>query len=107
MKHSVLFIQSAEDDLFDIYRYIYVNDTPSAADKIHKGIIDKCKSLESYPKRGHIPSELAAVNMKEYLEVHYKVFRIIYQIGKGDVFIHSILDGRREVKTILEERVSR
>jgi toxin ParE1/3/4 len=107
MKYSVKFIRSAEDDLFEIYKYIYVNDIPSAADKIYKGIMDKCKTLESFPMRGHIPPELAAVNMKDYLEVHFKPFRIVYQVGKGEVFIHSILDGRREIKTILEERVSR
>ncbi len=107
MKYTVLFIQSAEDDLFDIYKYIYVNDSPSAADKIYNGIMSKCRTLENFPMRGHVPPELASVNMKEYLEVHYKPFRIIYQVGKGEVFIHSILDGRREIKTILEERVSR
>lgn len=107
MKYSGVFIQSAEDDLFEIYKYIYTNDSPANADKIYKGIMGKCNSLEGLPQRGHIPPELAIVSMKEYLEVHYKPFRIIYQVGRKEVYIHSIFDGRREVNTILEERISR
>lgn len=59
------------------------------------------------PERGHIPQELARVVVTHYREIHIKVYRIVYQVIESDVYIHCILDGRRDIQAILEHRLLR
>ena len=42
-----------------------------------------------------------------YREVHFKPYRIIYEIVGRKVFIHCVLDGRRAVQELLERRLLR
>jgi toxin ParE1/3/4 len=107
MKYKVNFISDAENDLFEIYKYVYLNDSEEKAEKLFNGIYKKCLTLASFPKRGRIPPELKFLDIYDFLEVIYKPYRIIYQIVGNVVYIHCILDGRREIQKILEERLLR
>ncbi len=40
-------------------------------------------------------------------QVHFKPYRIIYQVAGRKVLIHCVLDGRRAVQEILERRLLR
>ena len=42
--------------------------------------------------------------MPHEIDIHVKVFRIIYQIIETVVFIHCILDGRRDIPETLQQR---
>jgi len=107
MKFKVNIVKSAEDDLFEIYKYIYFNDCEENADKIYSKLIEKISSLQEFPNRGHIPSELKLLGIEDFLEIHYTPFRIIYQVIEKVVFVHSVLDGRRDMQKLLEERLLR
>ncbi len=106
MKFSVYLTQEAEDDIFGIYNYFKENDSPHKADVLFK-LKETCIRLELLPERGHIPPELKRINVLDYLEVHYKPYRIIYQVVEKRVFIHCILDGRRNLQYLLQERLIR
>ncbi len=107
MKYKVNIIKSAEDDLFEIYKYIYFNDCEENADKIYAKLAEKISSLQEFPNRGHIPSELKLLGVEDFLEIYYKPFRIIYQLIKNTVFVHCVLDGRRDIQKLLRERLIR
>ena len=107
MKFSVAFIQEAEDDLFDIYGYILINDSPTHAEYVLLKLQEACVSLDERPERGHIPPELEHIGIIEFKEIHFKPYRIIYEIEKRTVFIHCILDGRRDLQDLLERRLLR
>ncbi len=107
MKYAVHFIIDAEQDLFEIYRYFALSDTPDRAKKLLRELEDVCLSLETMPERGHIPPELQKIGVREYQEIHCKVYRIIYQVIESDVFIHCVLDGRRDIQDLLQQRVLR
>jgi len=107
MKYKVNIIKSAEDDLLELYKYIYFNDCEENADKIYAKLVNKITSLQEFPNRGHIPSELKLLGIEDFLEIHYKPFRIIYQIIGKVVFVHCILDGRRDMQKLLQERLIR
>jgi len=107
MIYSVHVISDAEEDLFEIYKYIALYDSVNNAEKLLSGIEDACESLKDFPERGHVPPELDRIGIKIYKEIHYKPYRIIYQIIKKDVYVHCILDGRRDMMTLLEERLLR
>ncbi len=107
MKYDVYLTYEAEDDIFEIYKYVAVNDSQINADKLFKNIKETIAKLENLPKRGHHPPELKRINILEYLEVHFKPYRIIYQILDKRVFIHCVLDGRRNLQDILQDRFIR
>ncbi len=106
-KYDVIFDNSAEDDLYDIYTYVALNDSVERADKLFAAFRKSCYKLKTMPLRGHIPSELFDVGIVEFREIYYKPYRIFYSIENNNVLVHCILDGRRDVQTILQERSMR
>ena len=107
MKFKVNFIVDAEEDLLEIYKYVYQNDSEDNAEKLYDNLYKKCLTLQVFPKRGRILPELKLLEIEDFLEVFYKPYRIIYQINHDEVFIHCILDGRREIQKLLQERLLR
>ena len=107
MKYNVFLISDAEEDIFEIYNYVAANDLPGNADALFDNLHKTCLKLESFPERGHIPPELERINVLGFLEIHFKPYRIIYQIIGNEVYIHSILDGRRDIQDILQKRLLR
>ncbi len=66
-----------------------------------------CLSLDKLTARGHIPPELERVGVTTYRQVHFKPYRVIYQISGQNVYIHCVLDGRRDMQSLLERRLLR
>lgn len=107
MKYQVHIIAEAEEDLFSIHRFVSLNDSPERADRLLANLEETCLSLGELPNRGHVPPELQRVAVEDYLEIHYKMYRIIYQVISKRVFIHCVLDGRRDLEELLLERLLR
>ena len=107
MSFTVYFTKGAKQDLFEIYTYVKGKGYPFNAKKLFSELKNTCNSLSEMPERGHIPKELERVGVFDYREIHLKVYRIVYQILGSDVYIHFILDGRRDIKEILEHRILR
>jgi len=74
-------------------------------------VLDKLEelvlSLQSNPERGHYPPELSHQGIKDYREVLFKPYRVIYEIIASKVIVHLCVDGRRDMKTLLERRLLR
>ncbi|MBT3178191.1 MAG: type II toxin-antitoxin system RelE/ParE family toxin [Desulfobacula sp.] len=104
MKYNVHIISDAEKDLFEIYDYIKKAGYQQTAETIFSKMETACRNLSFNPEKGHYPPELQRIDVYEYSEIHVKVYRIIYQIIELDVFIHCILDGRRNIPEILQRR---
>lgn len=83
------------------------SDSPANAEKLLDQLEEMIGSLETMPQRGHIPPELRRINISEYREIHCKVYRIIYQVIGSDIFVHCVLDGRRDIQDMLQQRLSR
>ena len=107
MKYSVFLISDAEEDIFGIYNHVATYDSPGKADALFENLKSTCLSLDSFPERGHIPCELERISVLGYLEIHFKPYRIIYQILGNEVYIHCILDGRRNLQELLQKRLLR
>jgi toxin ParE1/3/4 len=105
MKHQVLVIAEAEEDIFDIYKYVLRADGRSRADHLLIKLQETCQSLAEMSRRVHIPPELERVGVSAYREIHFKPYRIIYQIAGRKVFVHCVLDGRRSLQETLERRL--
>jgi toxin ParE1/3/4 len=108
VKHyRVQISEEAEQDLIDIYRYIALHDCVENADYVLDQLESLCSRLTDMPERGHIPPELAGIGITSYREVNFKPYRGIYEVIGQDVFVHCILDGRRDIPSLLERRLIR
>jgi len=107
MKYAVYWVEDAEKDLLEIYRYVALNDSPEKAEKLLGHLEQTILKLETLPDRGHYPPELERIGIHEYQEVFFKPYRIVYQIMESEVFIHCVLDGRRDLQDLLQNRVLR
>jgi len=106
-RYNVYIDIEAEGDLFDIYGYVALNDSTESADKLFSSLRRTCHKLKALPQRGNYPLELFEIGITEFREIRYKPYRIFYSIESTSVYIHCVLDGRRDVQTILQERLLR
>lgn len=107
MTYKVRIIADAKQDIRDIYNYLALFDSESKAEHFVQDINEKCQSLSEFPNRGHFPPELERIGIFNYREIHYKPYRIIYQVFAAEVHVNCILDGRRELQALLEKRLLR
>jgi toxin ParE1/3/4 len=106
-KHQVIITFEAEKDILDIYDYIAKKDTLQNAEYVLDNLESLILSLEESPERGHYPPELSIQGIKEFKEVIFKPYRAIYEIIGSKVIVHLCVDGRRDMKTLLERRLIR
>ena len=107
MNYDVFLTDDAEADILDIWRYVARHDSAERAGFLLDVLQETCLTLGSFPDRGNCPAELQRVHVLEYRELHYKPYRIIYRIVDRKVFIHCVLDGRRNIQDLLLERLLR
>ena len=106
-QYSVFLVAEAENDIFDIYNYVAKYDSVDNANKFFDNLQNTISNLKLQPKRGHFPPELERIDVYEFREIHYKPYRIIYQITGDEVYVHCVLHGRRELQELLQQRLLR
>lgn len=104
-RHEVLLTRDAEHDLEDLFDYIAAHDSPAAAVRVLDRIEKSIASLRSLPERGSFPKELLALGIRDYRQVFFKPYRLIYRIAGPRVYIYLIIDGRRDMQTLLARRL--
>lgn len=107
MTFEVLLSSDAERDMEDLYRFIALNDSPDKAEHLLSAIEKACLGLAEMPERGNFPKELEPLGITEFRELHHKPYRVIYRIRGRQVVIYCILDGRRDMQTLLQQRLLR
>lgn len=103
--YQVMLTRGAEQDLESIYDYIYEYDCPASANHVLDQLMHAVRSLEQFPERGSYPKELAALGIREYRQTAFKPYRVIYRIVDNQVIIYLIIDGRRDIQTMLARRL--
>lgn len=106
---AVRFTQSAEADLAAILSFIANREGVDYAQDLLERFKPGWESLASLPLRGHFPPELAKLHISDFREIHIDAYRVIYQHSEAEqcVYIHAVLDARRHVDEILQERLLR
>jgi toxin ParE1/3/4 len=105
MRHEVLLTAGAERDLEAIYDSIADADGPASADHVLDRLLEVSEQLAELPERGTYPRELLALGIREYRQVYFKPYRVIYRVIGPQVFITLIADGRRDMQTLLARRL--
>jgi len=107
VKYKVYIISDAEVDILDIYNYVSFTDSSEKAEYLLNKIEESCLSLSKFPNRGHTPPELERIGIYTYKEIHFKPYRVMHQVIESSIYIHCILDGKRELQELLEKRLLR
>lgn len=105
MAFSVLLTEDAVVDLEDIYSHISKHDSPQKAEYVLDQIESKFVSLSEMPERGVYPKELSTLGIHDYREIFFKPYRIIYRVDGDNVYVYLIVDGRRDMQTLLQRRL--
>jgi toxin ParE1/3/4 len=103
--YRVLLTRGTEQDFESIYDYIAEYDDPANADYVLDQLIVTAEKLALMPERGSYPKELAALGMREFRQVNFKPYRLIYRVVGNDVIIYIVADGRRDMQSLLERRL--
>jgi len=107
MPFRVLLTDDAARDLEDLYDYIELHDVPGKADHVLEQIETSFAGLSENPQRGACPKELPAIGLREYRELFFKAYRIIYRVMAENVYVLVIAGGRRDMQALLERRLCR
>jgi toxin ParE1/3/4 len=105
MKRPVVISESALLDLLDINDYYLVEVDDKTAAKIIDRLEAAVNSLADFSERGSIPKELLTLGIRQYRQVIVSPYRIIYEQLPEATIVHAILDGRRDMETLLTQRL--
>ncbi len=105
VKFRVLLTAGAERDLEALYNHIARSDSPARAHQLLDRLMEAVESLATFPDRGGHPKELAALGIREYRQILFKPYRMIYRVADRQVIIYLIVDGRRDMQSVLARRL--
>jgi toxin ParE1/3/4 len=105
MPYRVLLTRGAAGDLEELDTWITTHDSPERADYVLDKISEVFRKLAELHERGTYPNELSEVGIREFREVFFKPYRIIYRVERRTVYVYLIADGRRDMQTLLSRRL--
>lgn len=106
-RYRVKIVAEAEKDLAELVDYVARNDSTARAEFLLDNLLMTCERLELHPERGHFLPELRTLGIKSHREVHFKPYRVIYEVIGRAVYVLLIVDGRRSLQAVLERRLLR
>lgn len=104
-RYEVLLTRGAERDLESIYDYIAEFDGIANANDVLDRLMEIVEGLAKVLERGSYPKELVALGIKEYRQTLFKPYRVMYRVLGRQVVIYLIIDGRRDMQSLLARRL--
>lgn len=104
-KFRVLLTAGAERDLETLYDHVVRSDGVPQAHRLLDQLMESVDSLTSFPERGGHPRELISLGIKEYRQILFKPYRVIYRINGQQVVVYLVVDGRRDMQSLLARRL--
>jgi len=103
--YQVLWTHTAQQDLTEIIEYI-AQDSIGDALSILQKLENKAALLITLPNRGRILPELLDTGISQYREIVSAPWRIVYRVENKQVLIMAVLDSRRDLQTVLLNRLA-
>ncbi|WP_322010084.1 type II toxin-antitoxin system RelE/ParE family toxin [Paraburkholderia sp. J12] len=102
---KVVFLQSARAELLELRRYLIAKFGAQSWLETRRTIEGAVAQIEAFPLKGHTPPELRDLGMTDYYQVICGMNRIVYQVDGKVVYLHLIVDTRRDLKAVLAQRL--
>jgi len=107
MAFEVVLTEDAERDLDDLFTYIATHDSRSNAQYVLTRIVEIAGGLATAPGRGSQPKELRTLGDRDYRQIFFKPYRLIYRVIGRQGALYLISDGRRDMQSLLAHRLLR
>ena len=98
-KYRIRFLRIAEEDFTEIISYIAA-DNPKVAETLANDIEKNLELLSENPLLGRIPRD-AEIKKLGYRYLAVRNYIIFYTIENKTIYIHRILHGARNYKSVL------
>ena len=92
----------AENDLFEIWRYIARDNLP-AAGLVEAAIFAACAFVASVPLCGHTREDITTLPVRFWTVQPYQRYMIVYDPVSRPVQVIRILHGARDISSLLEQ----
>lgn len=106
IERRVLWTRTARRDLDAIVAYIATDSIENALSVLDR-LQERADSLTTAAERGRLVPEPRSIGVHQYRELVDRPWRIIYRIEPDSVMVLAVLDGRRELESLLLERLVR
>lgn len=107
MSRTVSLSPTARDDLLESDAYVAADRGAAEADALIDRLEARIRSLSDLEERGRFPPELDRVGVRTFRELIESPYRVVYEARPDAVVVHAVLDGRRDLQTLLVRRVLR
>ena len=106
IERRVLWTRTARHDLDAIVAYIATDSIENALSVLDR-LQERAESLTTAAERGRLVPELRSIGVHQYRELVERPWRIVYRIEPDSVMVLAVLDGRRELESLLLDRLVR
>ena len=107
MSFKVVILESAEHDLKELRDYVVKNFSVEIWQNTYGKLKETIRNLKAFPQAGSIPEEITKLNLSQYRQVLSGMNRIIYEVRQDTLYIHMVVDARRDMESILTRRLLR
>jgi toxin ParE1/3/4 len=107
MAFNVVVLRSAKHDLQEIRDYLVNTFSQERWSQTSNLLKSSMVNLGTLPWAGSIPEEIEKLNLSQYRQVVCGMNRIIYEVRQESVYIHAVIDVRRDMTSFLTKRLLR
>lgn len=102
---KTVILASAQTDLQQLRSYLLKNFSQDVWKTTYGKLKESIRSLATFPYLGAVPPELDAIHMHQYRQLICGMNRIIYEVRGDVVYVHVIVDTRRDLTALLLRRL--
>jgi len=107
MGFKVVILDSAEQDLKELRAYILKNFSVETWRTTYAKIKESIRNLQNFPQAGSVPDEIEKLNLSQYRQVVSGMNRVIYEVRLDVIYVHVVVDTRRDMNALLTRRLLR
>ncbi|MGD0960556.1 MAG: type II toxin-antitoxin system RelE/ParE family toxin [Methylomonas sp.] len=107
MSVKIVILESAEQDLKELREYLVKNFSVATWRETYGKLKKAIRVLKDNPYSGAILEEFETLNLSQYRQILSGMNRIIYEVRRDILYIHIIVDARRDLKSLLIRRLLR
>lgn len=105
MRYDVQVSRGAENDLAEIVMYFILAESHQHAARFVKDLGTLVSKLEQFPRRGAVPKEIDDLGNSDFRQVLLGDYRVIYEVSGKTVRVLIVVDGKRDLSSILQKRL--
>jgi plasmid stabilization system protein ParE len=102
---KTVILTSAKNDLHQLRSYLLKNFSPDVWQTTYAKLKESIRNLSAFPCLGAVTPELADIHIHQYRQLICGMNRIIYEVRGDTLYVHVIVDTRRDLSALLLRRL--